>query len=140
MPNLPPMTECHAPCLNYVFFQGLEFAYSQSPAELRGVVMGLCLAMIGFGYYVASALASIVKNASDGKWYPDNLNNGSLEYYMFLLAVLMMVNAAVFLWLAVKYRYVDHEHQIPESSLTNHSQGRQKTEEHSASYSSGEDR
>ncbi|KAL9978920.1 hypothetical protein ACROYT_G016504 [Oculina patagonica] len=26
---------------------GLEFAYSQSPADLRGVVMGVCLAMIG---------------------------------------------------------------------------------------------
>ena len=65
--------------------------------------MCLFLAMIGLGYYIASALVSIVKRASNGHWYPDNLNNGSLEYYMFLLAGLMMVNAAVFLLLAVRY-------------------------------------
>lgn len=98
---------------------GLEFAYSQSPAELRGVVMGLCLAMIGFGYYLASALASIVKKASDGQWYPENLNKGTLEDYMFLLAGLMLVNATIFLLLALRYRYADHEqHHIQEEDLS----------------------
>ena len=92
------------------FILGLEFAYSQSPADLRGVVMGLCLATLGLGYYVAGLLASIVKKASDSKWYPDDLNDGTLEYYMFLLAGLMLINVAVFLFLAVKYQYVDHAH------------------------------
>ena len=73
--------------------------------------MGLCLATIGLGYYVAGLLASIVKNASDSKWYPDDLNDGTLEDYMFLLAGLMLINAAVFLFLAVRYRYADHAHQ-----------------------------
>ena len=97
--------------LNRFHFLGLEFAYSQSPADLRGVVMGVCLAMIGLGYYVAGLLASIVKNASHSKWYPDDLNDGTLEDYMFLLAGLMLINAAVFLFLAVRYRYADHAHQ-----------------------------
>lgn len=97
--------------MNRFFFSGLEFAYSQSPVDLRGVVMGLCLAMIGLGYYVAGLLASIVKKASDSKWFPDDLNNGTLEYYLFLLACLMLINAAVFLFLAVRYRYADHAHQ-----------------------------
>ena len=104
--------------LNMFCFSGLEFAYSQSPAELRGVVMGLCLAMIGFGYYLASALASIVKKASDGQWYPDNLNKGTLEDYMFLLAGLMLVNAAIFLLLALRYRYADNEYHIQEEDLS----------------------
>ena len=68
--------------------------------------MGVCLAMIGFGYYVASLLAYIVKYASDSKWYPEDLNDGNVEYYMFLLAGLMLVDAAVFLFVAVRYRYV----------------------------------
>ena len=70
--------------------------------------MGVCWAMIGLGYYVASLLVSIVKHDSHNKWYPDDLNNGTLEYYMFLLAGLMLINLAVFLYLAVRYRYVDH--------------------------------
>ena len=66
--------------------------------------------MIGYGYYVASALASIVKHSpSDGQWYPHDFNKGSLEYYMFLLAGLMLVDAVVFPWLAVRYRYSDNE-------------------------------
>ena len=80
--------------------------------------MGLCLAMIGFGYYLASALASIVKKASDGQWYPDNLNKGTLEDYMFLLAGLMLVNAAIFLLLALRYRYADNEYHIQEEDLS----------------------
>jgi len=67
--------------------------------------------MIGLGYYVAGLLASIVKRASDSKWYPDDLNKGALEYYMFLLAGLMLINVAVFLLLAVRYRYADRAHQ-----------------------------
>ena len=95
-------------------FPGLQFAYSQSPPELRGVVMGLNLAMISSGFFLASVLASIVEKASDRQWYPKNLNNGKLECYMFLLAGLMLLNAAVFLLLAVRYRYADHECRVQE--------------------------
>ena len=76
--------------------------------------MGLCLAMIGLGYYVASLLASIVKHASHSKWYPDDLNKGTLECYLFLLAGLMLVNLAVFLYLAIRYHYVADDPDSPE--------------------------
>lgn len=107
------------------FFSGLEFAYSQSPTYMRGVVMGLCLAMIGLGYYVASALASIVKHASNGDWYPEDLNKGFMEYYLFLLAGLMLVNAVVFLLTAVKYRYANYDEEItyPENQDRNFRKG-----------------
>ena len=95
-------------------FPGLQFAYSQSPPKLRGVVMGLNLAMISSVFFLASALASIVEKASVGHWYPENLNKGRLEYYMFLLAGLMLLNAAVFLILAVSYRYANHECRVQE--------------------------
>ena len=78
--------------------------------------MGLNLAMAGFGFFLASALASIVKKASHSEWYPKNLNKGTLEYYMFLLAGLMLLNAAVFLLLAVRYRYANHEHRPQEGN------------------------
>ena len=41
-----------------------DFAYTQAPASLEGVVMGLSLIAIGLGSYVASALVSIVNAAS----------------------------------------------------------------------------
>ena len=78
--------------------------------------MGLNLAMAGFGFFLASALAPVVENLSDSRWYPKDLNNGTLEYYMFLLAGLMLLNAAVFLLLAVRYRYADHGNRAQEGS------------------------
>ena len=78
--------------------------------------MGLNLAMAGFGFFLASALALIVEKASDREWYPKNLNKGKLEYYMFLLAGLILLNTAVFLLLAVSYRYADHGNRAQEGS------------------------
>lgn len=91
---------------------GLEFAYSQAPHYMRGVIMGVCMSMTGFGFYLAAALTSIVKHASHGQWYPADLNNGSLEYFMFFLAGLMLVNTTVFMYIAAKYRYVSNQDQL----------------------------
>lgn len=86
---------------------GLAFAYSQSPLYLRGVIMGLNLATIGIGFYVAGALAAIVRKATDGSWYPQDLNAGKLENYFFFLAVVMFLNFLVFVYLARRYKYVE---------------------------------
>lgn len=86
---------------------GLAFAYSQSPLYLRGVIMGLNLATIGIGYYMAGALAAIARKASDGSWYPQDLNDGNLENYFFFLAAVMFLNFLVFVFLARRYKYVE---------------------------------
>ena len=93
----------------FYFFSipGLAFAYSQSPLYLRGVIMGLNLATIGIGFYVAGALAAIVRKASDGSWYPQDLNAGKLENYFFFLAVVIFLNFLVFVYLARRYKYVE---------------------------------
>lgn len=85
---------------------GLAFAYSQSPVYLRGVIMGLNLATIGIGFYVAGALAAIVRKATHGTWYPQDLNNGKLENYFFFLAAIMFLNFVAFVFLAQRYKYV----------------------------------
>ncbi|KAJ7372472.1 hypothetical protein OS493_018979 [Desmophyllum pertusum] len=85
---------------------GLEFAYSQAPKCLQGLVMGAFLVTSGLGSYVASILVIIVRSASDTDWYPSSdPNNGHLEYFFFLLAGLMMVNFVVFLYVASSYQY-----------------------------------
>ena len=69
--------------------------------------MGLDLATIGIGFYVAGALAAIAKKASDGAWYPQDLNDGKLENYFFFLAAVMFLNFLVFVFLARRYKYVE---------------------------------
>ena len=94
----------------------MEFVYTQSPPRMRGVVMGIGLAMAGLGFYFAALLVSTVKRATDGSWYPADLNSGSLEYFMFLLAGIGLVNMAVFICLAVKYQYSYYEDEAPDSN------------------------
>lgn len=45
---------------------GLEFAFSQAPELMQGLVMGLFLLMSGLGSYASSLLLAIIKAASKG--------------------------------------------------------------------------
>ncbi len=47
-----------------VLFAVYDFAYTQAPASMEGMVMGIQLISIGLGSYVASALVSIVNAAT----------------------------------------------------------------------------
>ncbi|XP_063969040.1 solute carrier family 15 member 4-like [Lytechinus pictus] len=86
---------------------GLEFAYSQSPDSMQGVIMGLFLMTTGLGSYLGSLLVIIVNAASSGTWIPDEINDGFLEYFYFLLAGLMLLDFLVFLIIAHRYKYVN---------------------------------
>ena len=56
-----------------------DFAYTQAPASLEGVVMGLSLIATGLGNYVASALVSIVNAASSPGELPPSKSGASSE-------------------------------------------------------------
>ncbi|XP_022090070.1 solute carrier family 15 member 4-like [Acanthaster planci] len=86
---------------------GLEFAYSQSPKAMQGVVMGLFLLTSGLGSYIGSLLVVVVNAiTSEDEWIPDEINYGHLEYFFFLLAVIMTINFVCFLLIARGYVYV----------------------------------
>jgi len=68
--------------------------------------MGAFLVTSGLGSYVASLLVIIVRAASNSDWYPsEDLNQGHMEYFFFLLAGLMLINFCVFLYIASSYKY-----------------------------------
>ena len=39
-------------------------------------------------------------------WFPDEINDGYLEYYFFLLSALMFIDFAIFVVIAKRYKYV----------------------------------
>ena len=85
----------------------MEFAYSQAPRCLQGLVMGIYIVTTGLGSYVAMALVNIVRAVSSTA-YPDDLNDGNLEHYFFLLSGLMLLNFLIYLIVASNYHYVHH--------------------------------
>ena len=56
--KLPKLSNC------LCIVPGLEFAYSQAPSSLEGVVMGLNLVTTGLGSYLATAVVNIVNAAT----------------------------------------------------------------------------
>lgn len=89
----------------FASISGLEFAYTQAPTFMQGLIMGLFLMTSGLGSYVASAIVAIVKAASDGDWFPKEPNNGHVEYLLFLLAGLTGINLLIFIVVARLYKY-----------------------------------
>ena len=69
--------------------------------------MGMFLVTTGLGNYVSMALVNIVR-AIDTNMYPNNLNEGNIERYFFLLSGLMMLNFFIYLKVATDYKYVHH--------------------------------
>lgn len=86
--------------------------------------MGLNLATIGIGFYVAGALAAIARKATDGSWYPQDLNTGKLENYFFFLAVVMFLNFLLFVYLARRYKYVESSTRISVTAEEDQEQSR----------------
>ncbi|XP_035669051.1 solute carrier family 15 member 5-like [Branchiostoma floridae] len=96
----------------FVMSSGIEFAYTEAPAPLSTVVMGLVGITMGLGSLTGAVLINVVNAATPGtEWYPDEPNEGYLEAYLFLLAALGLLNFVAFCGVASRYKYVAQEEE-----------------------------
>ena len=98
--------------LSIIYFcTGLEFAYTEAPTALQGLIMGIFLLTTGLGTYFGAAVIAIV-NAISGasgdsyKWYPNKyqINDGKLANYFFFLAGLMLLNFILYIFVARNFK------------------------------------
>ncbi|GAB2229630.1 hypothetical protein Droror1_Dr00013877 [Drosera rotundifolia] len=86
-----------------------EYFYDQVPDSMRSLGIGLYLSVIGAGNFLSSFLISIIDNATEknsGKpWVGKELNSSRLDYFYWLLAVLVTGNLCVYVFLARRYSY-----------------------------------
>lgn len=108
----------------------LEFYYKQFPENMRSVAGAFFFCGYAVSNYVYSLLISVVhhmtEGTSGGNWLPEDLNNGRLDYFYYLVAVLCGLNFGYFLACARWYRYkgVDdssREVEMEAKKLENHS-------------------
>ncbi|XP_074294287.1 protein NRT1/ PTR FAMILY 8.3-like [Silene latifolia] len=92
----------------FTFVGQLEFFYDQSPDAMRSLCSALSLLTNSLGNYLSSLILTIVPavTASGGGpgWIPDNLNNGHLDYFFWLLAGLSSLNLVLYVFCALKYK------------------------------------
>lgn len=93
----------------FTFIGQLEFFYDQAPDAMRSMCSALSLTTVALGNYLSTLLVTIVTHTTtrNGElgWIPDNLNRGHLDYFYWLLAVLSLLNVAVYLLIARWYTY-----------------------------------
>ena len=83
-----------------------EFAYTEAPSSMQGVVMGVNFVSVGLGGFLGSLLVTIVGAATSANpWIPNDINKGHIEYFFLVLAGLTLANFFVYLFIASKYRY-----------------------------------
>lgn len=92
----------------FTFVGQLEFFYDQSPDAMRSLCSALSLLTTSLGNYLSSLILTVVTaiTTAGGKpgWIPDNLNEGRLYNFFWLLAALSFLNLVVYVFCAMGYK------------------------------------
>lgn len=92
----------------FTFIGQHEFFYEQAPDAMRSLCSAFSLLTNSLGNYLSSLILTIVTylTTEGGKvgWIPDNLNEGHLDYFFWLLAGLSFLNMPVYIVFARKYK------------------------------------
>ncbi|KAG4921186.1 hypothetical protein AAZX31_18G117600 [Glycine max] len=88
----------------------LEFFFTEAPSSMRSLATSLSWASLAVGYYLSSAIVSIVNsvtgNTSHRPWLSGtNLNHYHLERFYWLMCVLSALNFLHYLFWAIRYKY-----------------------------------
>lgn len=87
----------------------VEFYYKQFPENMRSFAGSLFFCGMAVSSYLSGFLVSIVHHTTRGNgtgdWLPEDLNQGRLENFYYLIAALGVVNCCYFLVCSSWYRY-----------------------------------
>ena len=87
----------------------VEFYYKQFPENMRSIAGSFYFCGLAASSYLSGFLVSIVHRTTarvaTGNWLPDDLNNGRLNYFYYLVASLGVMNFVYYLVCAKWYTY-----------------------------------
>ncbi|KMZ63012.1 putative Nitrate Transporter 1.5b [Zostera marina] len=108
----------------FMYVGQLEFFNSQTPDGLKSFGSALCMTSISFGNYVSSILVTLVMKITEkGQipgWIPGNLNEGRLDDFYFLLAILTSVDFVVYIVCSKWYKSIKMEGRYESSEEDDH--------------------
>lgn len=93
----------------FTYIGQLDFFLRECPRGMKTMSTGLFLSTLSLGFFVSSLLVTIVHKVTGDKkpWLPDNLNQGKLYDFYWLLAILSALNFVFYLVCAKWYVYKD---------------------------------
>lgn len=93
----------------FMYMGQLDFFLRECPKGMKTMSTGLFLSTLSLGFFFSSLLVSIVNKmtANGTPWLADNLNQGRLYDFYWLLAILSAINVMLYLVCAKWYVYKD---------------------------------
>uniref|UniRef100_A0A0E0H5D6 Uncharacterized protein n=1 Tax=Oryza nivara TaxID=4536 RepID=A0A0E0H5D6_ORYNI len=92
----------------FCYIAQLEFFYSEAPESMKSICTSLALLTVALGSYMSSFIYAVVNafTAVDGRpgWISDNLNEGHLDYFFWVMAALCTLNFVVYSAFARNYK------------------------------------
>ncbi|KAG4141093.1 hypothetical protein ERO13_D06G054676v2 [Gossypium hirsutum] len=92
----------------FIYAGQLDFFITESPRGMKAIGTGLFLATISLGLFLSTILVEIVRKVTgtnDGHdWLAHRINDGRLDLFYRLLAVLCLINLELFLLCAKMYK------------------------------------
>ncbi|XP_020104166.1 protein NRT1/ PTR FAMILY 8.3-like isoform X2 [Ananas comosus] len=86
----------------------VEFFYDESPDAMRSLCSAFALLTVSLGSYLSSFILTMVSafttRGGEPGWIPDNLNEGHLDRFFWLIAGLSLLNLLVFIYCAMRYK------------------------------------
>ncbi|KAL2238039.1 UNVERIFIED_CONTAM: Protein NRT1/ PTR FAMILY 6.3 [Sesamum indicum] len=94
----------------FTYIGQLDFFLRECPKGMKTMSTGLFLSTLSLGFFVSSILVAIVHKVTGEKkpWLADNLNEGRLYNFYWLLTILSILNLVVFLMSARWYVYKEN--------------------------------
>ncbi|XP_037462531.1 protein NRT1/ PTR FAMILY 8.3-like [Triticum dicoccoides] len=85
-----------------------EFFYDQAPCAMKSLCAAFAQLSIASGFYfntvVLSVVAAVTTRGGAPGWIPDNLNEGHLDYFFWMMAALSLLNLAQFVHYSMRCR------------------------------------
>ncbi|XP_023913352.2 protein NRT1/ PTR FAMILY 6.3 [Quercus suber] len=93
----------------FTYIGQLDFFLRECPKGMKTLSTGLFLSTLSLGFFVSSLLVTIVRKVTGNQrpWLADNLNQGKLYNFYWLLAILSALNFVIYLFCAKWYVYKD---------------------------------
>ncbi|XP_057775631.1 protein NRT1/ PTR FAMILY 6.3-like [Salvia miltiorrhiza] len=90
----------------FTYIGQLDFFLRECPKGMKTMSTGLFLSTLALGFFLSSTLVTIIHKVTLKKpWLADNLNQGRLYDFYWLLMILSVFNLAIFLFCAKRYVY-----------------------------------
>ncbi|KQJ84356.1 protein NRT1/ PTR FAMILY 8.3 [Brachypodium distachyon] len=92
----------------FCYIAQLEFFYNEAPESMKSMCTSFALLTVALGSYMSSLIYGVINmlTATDGRpgWIPDNLDEGHLDYFFWVMAALCTLNFVVYSAFARNYQ------------------------------------